>query len=312
MNERILTGWEPRHAASWGQEPVCIGHGLHRHPLFAMAALAELIERYPTEHYALVYMGAQGDKRFWREGTTGGLSGREVIDWIAAGRMWLNLRRVNSVDSRYGELLDRIFGEIGEHVPGDTPRERHCGILISSPNAQVYYHADMPGQSLWQIHGRKRVYLYPTGAPFLSDEQLEHIALREVEVDVAYDPDYDKHAKVFELEGGQMLHWPLNAPHRVENHGVLNVSMTVEYWTEAVRRNYMVALANGILRQKLGVRPRSRTTTGAGFLAKAVLQSGARRLGLLRKVRQSQRPLTFELDPRQPGQVRDLAPAPTA
>ena len=34
--------------------------------------------------------------------------GREVIDAISRGELWLNLREVGSVDSRYRELVDRI------------------------------------------------------------------------------------------------------------------------------------------------------------------------------------------------------------
>ena len=40
------------------------------------------------------------------------------------------------------------------------------------PGARVYYHADLPGQLLWQIAGRKRVWLYPGGAPFLTERHL--------------------------------------------------------------------------------------------------------------------------------------------
>src|SRR5690606_14015079 len=122
---------------------------------------------------------------------------------------------------------------------------------ISSPKAEVYYHMDLPGQSLWQIHGKKRVYVYPAVPPFRRDEDLEQIALYQVEVDIPYDPAYDSHARVFELEGGEMLHWPLNAPHRVETLDCLNISMTTEYWTEPIRRAQMINLANGILRTKL-------------------------------------------------------------
>ena len=40
---------------------------------------------------------------------------------------------------------------------------------------------------------------------------------------------YDRYAQVFDLEPGQMLNWPLNAPHRVENLNFANISMTVYY-----------------------------------------------------------------------------------
>ncbi|MGQ0671854.1 MAG: hypothetical protein ACT4N2_03085 [Hyphomicrobium sp.] len=306
----IFTNWRREHAAQWLAEPVCLQHRLHQHPLFSFEALAELIDGYPRAHYALVEMGPQGSpRRLWREGDIGGLPGRQVIDAIQKGRMWLNLRNVAHVAEPYGRLLNDIFDEIGMRVPGYDTFDHTSGILISSPNAQVYYHCDLPGQSLWQLHGKKRVYVYPNTAPFLTPEQLENIALFEVEVDMRYEPAFDQSAKVFEIAGGEMLHWPLNAPHRVENLDCLNVSMTMEYWTEAIRRRQMINMANGILRHKLGVTPRSLETSGPGFWAKAALQAGVKRSGLLKKARKARRPIEFRLDKTQPGRVIDVAEA---
>jgi len=275
-----------------------------------MEALADLIDRYPREQYALVQMGPQGSpRRSWREGDIGGLKGSRVVDAIRQGRMWLNLRNVSHVDARYRELLDEAFDELSRRVPGFSSFNRTSGILISSPNAQVYYHADLPGQSLWQIHGRKRVFVYPNKPPFLTEQQLENIALYEVEVDMHYEPDYDRQAQVFEIGAGDMLHWPLNAPHRVENLDCLNVSMTTEYWTEDIRRSQVINLANGILRYKAGLTPRSRAINGPAFWAKAVLQAGVRRSGLLQKARKARRAIEFKLDPVHPGEIIDLREA---
>ena len=255
-------------------------------------------------------MGPQGSaRRTWREGDIGGLKGRDVIEAIKQGRMWLNLRNVSGIDKRYRALLDVAFEEVRNNVPGYETYNRTSGILISSPNAQVYYHADLPGQSLWQIHGKKRVYVYPNTPPFITPEQLENIALFEVEVDMPYDPAYDASAQIFEIGGGEMLHWPLNAPHRVENLDCLNVSMTTEYWTEKVRRSQMINMANGILRHKAGVAPKSRSTSGAGFWAKAAMQAGVRRAGLLQKERKARRAVDFKLDPEHPGAIIDIREA---
>ena len=305
----IFRDWSPAHTAGWANSALRIEHRLHEDPLFSIDALADLIDRYPREHYALVHMGAQKERRLWREGEINGVPGRAVVEAIAQGRMWLNLRNVSFVDRRYREVLDRIFEEVRHNVPGYDTYSRTCGILISSPNAQVYYHMDLPGQSLWQMHGRKRVHLYPGQAPFLAAEQLERIALYEVEVDIPYEPWYDEHATVFEIGGGEMLHWPLNAPHRVENLDCLNVSMTTEYWTEYVRRRQMINMANGILRDKLGLTPRSVATSGPGFWAKAALQAGAGRSGPLQKARRWGRAGRLHLDPARPGHVIDLDPS---
>lgn len=310
MSEPIFTNWTPELTEKWAKAPLKAQHRLHQHPLFSFEALAALIDRYPRAQYALVQMGPQGSaRRTWREGDIGGLEGSRVIEAIKQGRMWLNLRNVGGVDKRYKDLLDDAFEEVRRNVPGYDTYNRTNGILISSPNAQVYYHADLPGQSLWQLHGRKRVFVYPNTPPFLTEEQLENIALFEVEVDMHYEPDYDRHALVFEIGGGEMLHWPLNAPHRVENLDCLNVSMTTEYWTEDIRRSQMINMANGILRYKAGLTPKSRSTEGAAFWAKAALQAGVKRAGLLKKERKARRPVEFRLDPEHLGAIIDFPQA---
>ncbi|MGL4496020.1 MAG: cupin-like domain-containing protein [Beijerinckiaceae bacterium] len=305
----IFRNWKEQNGLLWGQIPQRIQHNLHESPLFQREALGELIEKYPREHYSLVYMGAQGDRRFWREGDIGGLSGTEVIDAIENGRMWLNLRSVKTVDQRYARLVKDIFGEIGQRVPDFSSFDEGVGILISSPKAQVYYHIDLPGQALWQISGSKRVYVYPAAAPFLTPQQLESVALFEIEVDVPYEKWYDDHAMVVDLQPGEMLHWPLNAPHRVENHDCLNISMTLEYWSDEIRRSHIVNMANGLLRHRFGMTPQTRETHGPIYAGKAAMQGLMRRAGWVKRARRSRRPIDFTLDRAKPGAILDLAAA---
>jgi len=307
--EPVFTSWTEQDGKLWGNQPVCVEHRLNRSPLFSMEGLADLIDRYPRQHYSLVQMGAPGQRKLWREGEIGDLSGKEVIESIAKGRMWLNLRRVAEVDTRYRDLVNAIFGELSEQVPGFTSTDESIGILISSPNAQVYYHADLPGQSLWQIHGAKRVYIYPAVKPFLAPEHLEDIALYGVEVNMPYEPWYDEHARCFEFRGGQMLNWPLNAPHRIENLDCLNVSMTMEYWTEEYKRAQIVNVANGILRHRFKRPARSRATHGPVFWGKRVAQRLLRDSPGLKRERKALRPITFKLDRTHLGQILDLEAA---
>jgi len=290
-----LTGLDERARLLFGQQPLTLHHRLHESPLFARAALARLIETYPRAHYSLIAMGGAEDAKAWREGDLGGASGEAVLEAIARGRLWLNLRNVSGVEPAHGALLDAIFAELKAALPGFAPRTWQSGMLISSPGAQVYYHADLPGQMLWQIAGRKRVFLYPNSAPFVTPEQLEDIALFDVEVDMPYAPWYDEHARVMELAPGQMLSWPLNAPHRVENVEGVNVSLTVSFSTAESRRREILHLANGLLRHRFGITPRSRRTEGAGFLAKAVLQKLLRDGRWVRQERARRRAIAFRL-----------------
>ncbi len=312
----VFSDFRPEHAALWGRQPIRIHHRLHRHELLADDALAALIEGYPRANYDLLEMAPQGTGHLalWREGELGGASGVDVLSAIGRGRLWLNLRRVHEADARYAALLDGIFAELHQRIPGFSTFKHNLGILISSPGAQVYYHADLPGQSLWQVRGEKRVYLYPNSAPFLPEDQVEGIVLNLTEAEIDYQPWFEEHARVFHLRPGEMLHWPLNAPHRVENLDCLNISITTEHWTSDIRALYAARYANGLLRRGLGLRQGlglGRTappaTSGARFWMKAGLAAAVKGSGLLRgKVHRKR--IEWRLDPSQPSGVGEIEP----
>jgi hypothetical protein len=306
---KVFNNWDDTHSVLWGHQPIQLAHEMHKTPLFTRDQLARLIENYPREHYSLVKTGARGSERVWREGDIGNLSGQQVIDAISRGGLWLNMRDVGSVDRRYRELLDGMFEEVGAKVPGFHARDHQESILISSPDAQVYYHFDLPGQALVQIVGRKRVYVYPNTPPFLTPKMLEDVAVYNVEVDIPYQSWYDKHAKVFDIGPGQMLNWELNAPHRVENLDTFSVSMTVSYTNDTIRRAEIVNLGNGLLRHRFGYRPKSRNTRGPSYFAKAVLQKLVRDSKWVKRERKARRVIDFQLDAGQPGKIIDLPKA---
>jgi hypothetical protein len=310
VTEGVFTNWPAEASLLWNQQPMRLEHRLHTLPIFSRDGLADLITRYPRKNYSLVYMGAKGEaKRFWREGEIGGLTGHQVIEAIGQGRMWLNLRNVAEVDPAYRQVLDEMFGDLSRRIPGFDAPTRSAGILISSPSAQVYYHTDLPGQCLWQISGRKRVHVYPATAPFITHEQLEDIAVHDVEVNVPYAEWYEDHARAYDLEPGQMLTWPLNAPHRVENLDTLNISMTVSYVTEEVRRLQAINLANGLLRHRFGLNGLSRSISGPSFWSKAVFQKAMRQTSWAKRKRLEGRKVDFRLDASRLGEIVDLKTA---
>jgi hypothetical protein len=307
---KIFTKWDETHSDLWSHQPIRLEHEMHKSAAFSMDDLAGLIESYPRGQYSLVKTGARGSSRVWREGDIGNLSGHEVIEAISRGGLWLNMRDVGAVDSRYRKLVDRMFEEVAAKVPGfEIPKAHQESILISSPDAQVYYHADLPGQSLIQIAGRKRVYVYPNTAPFIRPEHLEDIALFNVEVDLPYKEWYEDYAKVLDIGPGQMLGWPMNAPHRVENLDTFSVSMTISYTNDEIRRSEILNLANGMLRHRFGYTPKSRSLRGPSFFAKAVIQKLLRDGRWIKRERSIRRPIDFRLDRAQPGKIVDLPKA---
>jgi hypothetical protein len=303
----IFTDLEEKYATQlWDRQPISLGHRLHESPLFQRDTLATLIDNYPKDEYQLTHMGEQnGDRRYWKEGDMNGLSGNKVIEAISKGRLWLNLRNTHKVDTRYRVLLETIIDELRERIPGFASYNEKLEILISSPNAQVYYHVDNPGQMLFQIAGYKRVYVYPPKKPFLTIEDLKYAAMPGLDYKVSYVDWYDKYARISEAEPGQMLHWPLNSPHLVENHDALSISMTIEYFYGEIHRSHVVSRANWLLRHKFGLAPRNRATRGPIFWAKAATWLACRKSPWVEKQKLFRKAIQFQLDETAPGMIRE-------
>lgn len=305
--DRIFTDWQKKHTDCYSKHLISAQHNLHESPLFSDEALARLIEIAPRDSYHVNTMDpSEHNPGSWKEGDIGDLSGMQVLDAVREGKIWVLIQRVGDLDPTYQNLMDKIFGEISNNVPGFNSFKEKMSILISSPKIQVYYHCDIPGQSLWQIRGRKKVYIYPNSSPFLEQEWMEKIILNEIdEQDMPYEPWFDDYADVVDLEPGMMAHWPINGPHRVVNEDCLNVSFTTEHWTKDLRNHYAMHYANGILRRSLGVKNLSMNTTGLGFLPKLALAGVVKKLGLQR-AREMAFKIEFKVDPLAPGGYRNV------
>ena len=310
MTQSLLTDFTSRHAQLFGRHAVNLGHPFAQSPLFSDAALGTQIERAPRGAYHVNTMDVTThDPRTRREGVIEGLSGAETLDAIRRGHIWILLQNPDSYDARYGEMLRSIYAELEARVPAFRSYKQKMSILISSPRVQVYYHADVPGQTLWQVRGSKRVYVYPNTAPFLPQPALERIVLGEAhEISLDYQPWFDEHAQVIDLEPGRMLHWPLNCPHRIVNADCLNVSFTTEHWTDELRNAYAVNYANGVLRRGLGAGAvLSRPSSGPGLYARMGLAAAWKYAGLQKRRSQTFK-VDFRVDPSAPCSVRPIAP----
>ena len=269
INQDIIANWQPRHQALFGLEVVKLNHRLIETGLFTREALGKVIERCPAEHMGLRAMGTEIDDPKRMEGEVGDSSGTDAIRAIEKGRMWMNIRRVMDWAPEYRRLLYQVFDEFESRMPGFKTFKRNLGILISSPNANVFYHADIQGQSLWQIEGSKSVYLYPRSEVFLSPKSVEKIVLRETAEDMPYEKWFDEYANVVDLHPGEMVTWPLYAPHRVLNHDCLNISVTMEHWTKQIWNSYAVHYGNGVLRRTIGLQHPSTVDHGLHVYPKA-------------------------------------------
>lgn len=300
MKTAVFENFDRQAGALWGNHIVKLRHTLHERTLFGDEKLGAILDAIPPERMAINTMGiGTHDAGTWSYCQRGDLSGVQLINAVKTGRIWINVTKIADFVPEFSELMDEMFAEIESHVPDLDVLRKSMGLLISSPNAQVFYHADVPGQALWQIRGEKRIWIYPNTEPFLKRPALENIVRGTTEEEMAYEPWFDDHAKVIDLKPGDMAHWPLNGPHRVENRDCLNISVTTEHWTPEIRRHFAVQYGNGILR-KFGWTPKSADLYGPTAWAK-IAMTAAWRLSGQQQRQAFKRQMRFKLDSSAPG-----------
>jgi hypothetical protein len=299
VNDTIFENFDAEAGALWGHNLVRLRHRLHSDLAFSDERLGAFLDNIPDDQFTLTTMGEGHDRRSWAHCTRGDLTGAELIRAVSQGRIWINISSINRLSDTFDDMLSRMFSEIKVHARDLDIVKASMGLLVSSPNARVFYHIDVPGQSLWQIRGEKRLYVYPNTRPFLDPADLENVVRRRQEEELHYEPWFDKHATIVDLKAGDMVHWPLNGPHRVENGNCLNISLTTEHWTPAINRHINVQYGNGILRDA-GIPPRNAALYGPSALFKAGLSKAWWLSG--QQKRQRFRPtLKYRLDSRTPG-----------
>jgi hypothetical protein len=296
----------------FGSQPLVASHNLQTHDLFTDAALADLLDRFPREHLYALTMGHDVTRpEENRLALNAGVSGAELLRAVRNGRLWLNITRVDRVDRNYRALIEELYAQLAALAPGFVPLASQGTILISSPRALVYYHADGPASVLWHIRGRKRIWIYPALTErYAQREFIEDIFAGVRHEYLPYQPEFDAAAVHYDLEPGQWVTWPQNAPHRITNLDSLNVSLATEYFTVATRQRQRVYIANRFFRERLRMRNLSATETGVVAIAKTVVHRVANKLGLDPVQYRSHVPV-MRIDADAPNGVVALAPDKT-
>jgi hypothetical protein len=267
----LVNDWTSEKTAAFGQRGLAFQHTLAERPMFSDEGLASVLDRYPRDRLGVYTMGRDlTDTSTWRRGAAGDISGDQLLAAVKERRIWLNLRDTDKYLPDYAALLREIIAD-KERALGVPILKPDLGLLISSPEAEVFYHLDVPMSSLWQIRGEKSLRLYPRTAPYVADAQIERFVLREAEGQLAFDPAWDAAAERFVLTPGVMVTWPQNAPHRVSNGPMMNVSVSMEFMTPAALLRANILYANGLMRRWWGWTPKVQTRLGPTALTKILL-----------------------------------------
>ena len=267
-------------------------HSLVEQGFASDEALAAVLDRYPAELFDInLYDYDDEGQVSLRTGARGKLDGAGLLAAIQQGRLWVNLR---SVETGWPELWAAAMGEFGK-VQGAYAGLRAVNasgqLILSSPKARVPYHFDAAGVVLFHMRGRKRIFVYPGDEAHLAEIDMEQVVSRQTTEELPYVRTFEADAQVMDLEPGQALTWPFYAPHRVENLDRFCVSLSFEFQTWPTRFRNGALFTNAVLRSR-GGRPRMTDRMATPELAARWAASIAlKRAGVLKS-----RLATFERD----------------
>jgi hypothetical protein len=280
-----LVPWSDEEFRQFGRRFQKTRHRLWDTGLFTDQALIRLIDSYPRQLLQAFVMGV--DPRNMEENIpvdTRGVSGADVLEAVKRGRLWFKLLRIQAWEGPYAELVERLYKELAQRVPGFKPLTMGAVLFFGSTGSQVYYHVDSKPNMLWHIRGRKNFWLYPAlDTNLVSQKCLEDVYNMVTDEDVPFRDEFDQCASLFELSPGDALSWPHNSPHRVMVTEGMSVSLgTLHETDDSVRRTHVIC-ANALLRAKVGLKNPSMAERGLIPSAKAFMFRAVRRAGLVPK-----------------------------
>ncbi len=302
----LLPDWSTEHTEKFQKDIFKIKHNLLSTGLFSDDALIDLLNNHPRDQLDVCTLSDHPIYQYkFRTGDVRDVNGATIIEAVKAGSIWINVRKAMNIHPEYSEVLGQMYGEIADYT-GKKPYNANGGILISSPIAKVPMHFDATQTILWHVRGKKRIFFYPDTEDFLSDEDYETYMFRKSEDYLPFQEEMKDHTIVHDLNENEMVSWPLNRPHHVENLTYC-ISVTTEYSTfESTVKNAGM-YANAVLRHKFGRTPSWRAASKPEKYIKAGAGVLLRKWGALDTLDVTDI-VDFKLDKNVPGYIRDIEP----
>ena len=249
------------------QTPAVYSHGLDAPEFSSDAALAAMLDRYPRDLFDINHFSfdAEGQASL-KTGERGDLSGAQLLEAIRRGELWVNLRFVEKGWPELWAAAMDAFDDVAANYAGLNAVKRSGQLIISSPRTKVPYHFDAAGVMLFHMRGTKRIFIYPGDEQHLPEEAMEDIVARQRTEDLPYQLSFEQDAQVIDLIPGEVVAWPLYAPHRVENLDSFCVSLSVDYQTWSSRIRTGALYTHAVMRRR-GLTPRATDRMGPFNLA---------------------------------------------
>jgi hypothetical protein len=233
-------------------------HDLAGHPLFQLPALMELAERTRKQRPNDIYYNngeiEVGQK--WIHNPEHPFSPAETIHRIEECSAWFIFRSAQR-DAEYRLFLDKGLAEIKELIGEELERKimvEDIIIFVTSPKRKTPYHIDRECNFLLQVRGEKTIHVFDQNdREILSEEELERFwSVDSSSAD--YKAQLQGRAKSYVMRPGTGVHIPVNAPHWLENHNNVSISLSVNFqFNDSLKAN--TYRANYLLR-RLGMKPK--------------------------------------------------------
>ncbi len=153
-------------------------------------------------------------------------------DWLESTKTSVLVRNLQRYDPRSRELVGQ-FRESAAAALGlrvRDIREAGAGLFLSSPEAVVHYHNDREHGFLMHLCGSKTVRVLPRQSTPLQELLRACLGKREG-LFAGFRDDFEREAKVFDLQPGTTLYIPRLAPHWVKNGPEISISLNLFFFT---------------------------------------------------------------------------------
>ncbi len=259
INKRLadnlsIDEWGAELCGKFNKEFTVAPHKLHEHEKFSRASIIDLLDNIPKDRIQCYTMIADATKTNSVAAVNPDkVSGAELYAAVESGLFWVNVKRLQKFDPAFQQLLDEMFGELVERGASlNGLHEITSDLILTSPGAHTHYHFDREPNSLWHLHGSKKLWVYPSmDFHYASQHHIEAVYAGKTSEYLPYNETLDQGSQSCTLNAGDAVWWETTSPHRVENNEMC-ISLNCAFKTRASTKRWNIQRANYFMMRKMG------------------------------------------------------------